>query len=206
LSPRTEFELRVLDWRPRFRLEAGWQNFECTHCVMCSNTVRACSVSWCTSSQGLQVLIHQGKATTVHADSYHALVTTIRRVSIVNRGRSTTHIGLIPIIHYGRQALLLPFDLFRCPLLEPVGRVSAKCHLECEDGSPLLHLCSTISTHQHRTDSTDVITHLFSLPTLTVAIIFISGPQGSERAKHVNSKNDECSEYGTPTACISTTS
>lgn len=69
---------------------------------------------------------------------------------------------------------------------------------------------SSVSTHHffifarlHQSISTlqtasDVTTHLFSLPTLTVAIIFISGPQGSDRAKHVSSKNDECSEYGTP--------
>lgn len=42
-----------------------------------------------------------------------------------------------------------------------------------------------------------VITHLFSFPTLTVAIIFKSAP-GSDKAKHVNSKKLECSEYGTP--------
>lgn len=37
-----------------------------------------------------------------------------------------------------------------------------------------------------------------SLPTFTVAIIF---PHSNDSAKHVNSKNDECSEYGTGTIC-----
>lgn len=40
------------------------------------------------------------------------------------------------------------------------------------------------------------LTYLLSVPTLTVAMIF--GVPGTLRAKHVNSKNDECSEYGTP--------
>lgn len=38
----------------------------------------------------------------------------------------------------------------------------------------------------------------FSLPTLTVAIIF---PQLNDIAKQVNSKNEECSEYGTGKSC-----
>ena len=38
----------------------------------------------------------------------------------------------------------------------------------------------------------------FSLPTLTVAIIL---PQSNDIAKHVNSKNELCSEYGTPYIC-----
>ena len=43
-----------------------------------------------------------------------------------------------------------------------------------------------------------IFARLDSLPTLTVAIILT---QLNDMAKHVNSLNDECSEYGTEYSC-----
>jgi hypothetical protein len=103
-----------------------------------------------------------------------------------------THIISIPILYDSRQTHRLSFRLLRLPLLKPDLSVttltpSSSCHI------PLLHLPSTVV---HKPDDPTRIkhtTHLFSFPTLTVAIILSSAP-GRLRAKHVNSKKLECSE------------
>lgn len=103
---------------------------------------------------------------------------TTKRVSRYDTLYETcTYIGLVPVVNNRRQVLLLSSSFFSRPLFEP-----------------FLHLGSAIRQPQTR-----MYSYLFSLPTLTVAIIRKSGP-GSERAKHVNSKKLECSEYGTPMA------
>lgn len=116
-------------------------------------------------------------------------ITTMRSVSKSlalrrkNSIRKVTHISNIPIIHHGRKTFLLPPSLLCLPLFEP-----------------LLHLCATrgyVSASCQTCILDSGRTHLFSLPTLTVAIILRSGP-GKLSAKHDNSKNEECSEYGTP--------
>lgn len=62
-------------------------------------------------------------------------------------------------------------------------------------GSPAC--CRFIFSACHFSNHFFILPRLFSLPTFTVAIILTSDP-GTDRAKHVNSKKLECSEYGTP--------
>lgn len=99
-------------------------------------------------------------------------VTTVRQLS---RHIVETHIVLVTVLHDKGLTPLLPSSLLVRPLLEP-----------------LLHFAAT----RCQVTAGMMATYLRSLPTLTVAIIF--GVPGTLSAKHVNSKNDECSEYGTP--------
>lgn len=88
------------------------------------------------------------------------------------------YIGFIPIFDDRRQILFSPLSFLRRPLFKP-----------------FLHFGSTTSSAW--SFGLAKAADLFSLPTLTVAIIRKSGP-GRDKAKQVNSKKLECSEYGTP--------
>lgn len=132
----------------------------------------------------------------IRSNNYHYSEVS-KVVNNISRVFFSIHICFVAIFDCGWQSLFLSFSLFSQPLFEPaaplvIGFVETFWKwLTIFSSSRGFHMCQPCIC------TAGITTHLFSFPTLTVAIIFKSAP-GNDKAKQVNSKKLECSEYGTP--------